>query len=103
MSTLKQIYINKIKLPKEIKDIIKYFLFHNIIEITEKRKNKICFKIDKSPFTCKRLTRDPEQFSFYIPNYSKIHLFKLCKNCGNYLTAKNYDDITSRIKCKCDE
>lgn len=103
MSILKQIYIDKIKLPKEIKDVIKDFLFHDIIKLIKKRKNKICFKIDRSPFTCKRLSRDLEQFSFYIPNYSKIYLFKLCKNCGNYLTAKNYADITSKIKCKCDE
>ena len=41
MSIIKQIYINKIKLPKEIKDIIKDFLFHDIVKLTKKRKNKI--------------------------------------------------------------
>lgn len=103
MSIIKQIYINKIKLPKEIKDIIKDFLFHDIIKLTKKRKNKICLKINKSIFTCRTLNKDPEQYSFYLVNYSKLHTFRLCKNCGNYLTAKNYADIVSRIKCKCDE
>lgn len=103
MSVIKQIYINKIKLPKEIKDIIKDFLFYDIIKLTEKIKKKICLKINKSKFTCRTLDKDSEQYSFYIVNESKLHSFRLCKNCGDYLTPRNYIDIIPRIKCKCDE
>jgi len=102
MSVLKQIYINKIKLPTEIKDIIKDFLFNNLIEIMKKIKNKICLKLSKSKFTGRTLNSDPEKFSFYIAKESKLYSFKICKNCGEYLTSKIYVNIKPRIKCKCD-
>ena len=102
MSVLKQIYINKIKLPIEIKDIIKDFLFNNLFEIMKKIKNKICLKISESIFTGRTINADPEKFSFYIVKESKLYSFSICKDCGEYLTSKIYFNIKPRIKCKCD-
>ena len=107
MSIIKQIYINKIKLPSEIKDIIKSFIFNNINNIIKKqlkKKNKICYLIKNTKFSgSSYINEDIEIFRFYIKNERNIYRFKLCKKCGDYLTCSNYYEIPCKIKCNCND
>jgi len=58
----KIIIINELPLPNELIDIIKNYVFYNIIEETKKRKNKII-----SLFNSNNICYDKYDFSYTYP------------------------------------
>lgn len=100
MSVLKQLYINSIKLPKEIIDIIKSYTFIDIIILQKIRKKIIVNLIQQTKWTYKDMNTQ-NRLIFWIESDTKCPQYQIifCYKCGNYqfYCANNYD----KINCKC--
>jgi hypothetical protein len=98
-SLIKQFLINQFALPKEINDIIKDYVFYNIINETKHKKNKIVSLINDTRWSPKNypLYLEPNEWIFWVENETnpqfQIHF---CVKCGDYLFEEN-----NKIKCKC--
>lgn len=92
----KQIIINKLPLPDELIDIIKDYVFYNIINKTKKIKKIIMPIVDT--------IRIPHKTQLIW--ISKKHAYgndraEFCLNCGDYLWSYTCR-ITIKVICVCD-
>lgn len=117
----KILIINKLSLPNELIDIIKNYVFYNIIEEAKKRKNKIIslfnsnniyYSKDEIPDTypdCPYpiigiLLCDTIYSKHYtIYNTKWYFILEYCKTCGKYVRRERLITyINENLHCACD-
>jgi predicted transcriptional regulator len=119
-SITNQLIINKFCIPKEIIEIIKEYVFTNIINRTKKNKNKIISLINETRISPKNYNSilkplAKTEWLFCInENYKSIQYHSsFCIECGDYLnsyteyalsyklTDEEYNKLERNIMCKC--
>ena len=92
--TITQICINRLKLPQDTIDIIKYFLWYDKNYMRIKRlKDKIHNKIKRS---IRRFAFDEDTCRWIFQTNNTFFNCVFCVRCGNYVEA----DLT-RALCSC--
>ena len=119
--TKKILTINQILLPDELIDIIKNYVFYNIMEETKKRKNKIILLFNSNNI-CYSNIEKPDKYpdcpypifsllicdTIYNKNYAihdkKWYFFlTYCKKCGKYVRMERLITyIKEYLHCICD-
>jgi hypothetical protein len=99
--------MNKLLLPNELIDIIKNYVFYNIIEKVKKRKNEIISIFNSNIFYYRKYDM-PEYHCSYpiICIYDKgtdinWHLIlKYCEICGKYI-IRDRIILNQNLRCNC--
>jgi hypothetical protein len=113
--TKKILIINKLLLPNELIDIIKNYVFYNIIEETKKRKNKIISLFNSNNIYYSNTEKPdcypdcPYPIISLICNtinnkYDKKWYFFLtyCKTCGKYVRMERLITyVKEYLHCDC--
>ena len=113
--------MNQMRLPMDMINVIKEYVFYNIEEITKKNKLQLHRVILSAVTRANNCTNDPNYsdddprwyFGFEVPNVhnEKIQLQALmCFDCGQYhhiytltnVYCLNYHKISDNAICNCD-
>ena len=117
----KMLIINKLLLPNELIDIIKNYVFYNIMEETKKRKNKIISLFNSNNIYYSN-SEKPDRYpdcpypiisllicdTIYNKNYTiydkKWYFFlTYCKTCGKYVRMERLITYAKEnLHCDCD-
>jgi hypothetical protein len=108
--TEKMLIINQLPFPNELMDIIKQYVFYNIMEEVKKRKNEIISLFNSKNFYYGKYD-DPEypdcaypiiciyDKGTYIKGYS---ILTYCEICGNYVRRDRLITyINKNLHCNC--
>jgi len=99
MTTIQtQLCMNALPIPKELVEIIKEFLFHNIETISKRTKNrsvKMIMETMWTPYTCQSHPNILDGGWFFRTRDLRREQFgcRFCLQCGNY-------EYSYKIECK---
>ena len=104
----KNLIINQLVLPNELINIIKEYVFYNIIEESKKRKNRIISLLNNKNFYYGKY-HIPENSDFPYPiicidNKDREKYFNLtyCEQCGKYIRLERLITYLHKyIHCNC--
>jgi hypothetical protein len=108
--TKKILIINKLLLPDELIDIIKNYVFYNIIEETKKRKNKIISLFNNNNIYYSNNEKPDRYPDCPYPIISLLTCDKkwyffltYCKTCGKYVRMERLITyVKENLHCVCD-
>jgi len=98
----KQLILNQLGLTTEIIEIIKEYIFYDVILKTKKIKNEIISLINNTYYTPLHIIPPLSdiQYVFYIDGEDSSAQFQndFCIKCGNYIVSY---DACAKIICNC--